>query len=106
MDHETDGRFETEARGADRETLAIIRDQTRQTLELVKALVELLLAKEGGREGPTLEELLAVLIAQQRDILTAVRHLQTDVSAIAQHVLPPGESRLTGATHPNGGARA
>lgn len=106
MDHETEGRFETEAQGGDRETLAIIRDQTRQTLELVKALVELLLAKEGGREGPTLEELLAVLIAQQRDILTGVRHLQTDISAIAQHVLPPGESRLNGATHPNGGARA
>ena len=106
MDHETEDRFETEARGADRETLAIIRDQTRQTLELVKALVELLLAKEGGREGPTLEDLLAVLIAQQRDILTAVRHLQTDISAIAQHVLPPGESRLNGATHPNGGARS
>ena len=106
MDHETEDRFETEARGADRETLAIILDQTRQTLELVKALVELLLAKEGGREGPTLEDLLAVLIAQQRDILTAVRYLQTDISAIAQHVLPPGESRLNGATHPNGGARA
>ena len=105
MDHETEGRTEAETPGADREILAIIRDQTRQTLELVKALVELLLAKEGSREGPTLEELLAVLIAQQRDILTAVRHLQTDVSAIAQHVLPPGESRLTGATHPNGGAR-
>ena len=106
MDHETEGRFETEAQSGDRETLAIIRDQTRQTLELVKALVELLLAKEGGREGPTLEELLAVLIAQQRDILTGVRHLQTDISAIAQHILPPDEARVNGATHPNGGARA
>ncbi len=106
MDHETEGRTEAETPGADHETLAIIRDQTRQTLELVKALVELLLAKEGGREGPTLEELLAVLIAQQRDILTGVRHLQTDISAIAQHVLPPDESRLNGARHPNGGARA
>ena len=106
MDRETEGRFETEAQGGNRETLAIIRDQTRQTLELVKALVELLLAEEGGREGPTLEELLAVLIAQQRDILTGVRHLQTNISAIAQHVLPPGEARLNGANHPNGGARA
>jgi hypothetical protein len=106
MDQETEGRFETEAQGGDRETLAIIRDQTRQTLELVKALVELLLAKEGGREGPTLEELLAVLIAQQRDILTGVRHLQTDISTIARHVRPPDESRLNGARNPNGGARA
>jgi hypothetical protein len=106
MDHETEGLTEAETPGTDREALAIIRDQTRQTLELVKALVELLLAKEGGREGPTLEELLAVLIAQQRDILTGVRHLQTNISAIAQHVLPPDESRLNGATHPNRGARA
>jgi len=106
MDHETEGHTEAETPGADRETLAIIRDQTRQTLELVKALVELLLAKEVGREGPTLEELLAVLIAQQRDILTGVRHLQTDTSAIAQHILPPAESRLNGARHPNEGARA
>ena len=106
MDHETEGRTEAETPGADRETLAIIRDQTRQTLELVKALVELLLAKEGSREGPTLEELLAVLIAQQRDILTAVRHLQTDISAIAQCILGPDEARLNRATHPKGGARA
>ncbi len=106
MDHETEGRTEAETPGEDRETLAIIRDQTRQTLELVKALVELLLAKEGGREGPTLEELLAVLIAQQRDVLTGVRRLQTDISAIAQHILAPDEARLNGAIHPNGGARA
>jgi len=106
MDHETEGRFETEAQGGDRETLAIIRDQTRQTLELVKALVELLLAKEGGREGPTLEELLAVLIAQQRDILTGVRHLHTDISAIAQHVIPPDAVPMNGSGHPAGGARA
>jgi hypothetical protein len=105
MDHETEGRTEAETPGADRETLAIIRDQTRQTLELVKALVELLLAKEGGREGPTLEELLAVLIAQQRDILTGVRHLQTDISAIAQHILGPDAVRMNGSGHPAGGAR-
>ena len=49
----------------------------------MKALVELLLAKEGGREGPTLEELLSALIAQQRDMLTGIRRLQTDVCAIA-----------------------
>ena len=64
MDYPTEASPAAETRGEDRETLAIIRDQTRQTLELVRALIELLLAKEGGREGPTLEELLAVVIAQ------------------------------------------
>ena len=93
MDHPTEAGAAAETQGEDRETLAIIRDQTRQTLELVKALVELLLAKEGGREGPTLEELLAVVIAQQRDVLTGVRRLQTDISAIAQYILGPDEAR-------------
>ena len=106
MDHPTEASPAAETRGEDRETLAIIRDQTRQTLELVRALIELLLAKEGGREGPTLEELLAVVIAQQRDVLTGVRRLQTDISAIAQYILAPDEARLSDASHPKGGARA
>ena len=51
MDHETKGRVETEAQGPDRETLVIIQDQTRQTLELVKALVELLLQRRAVGKG-------------------------------------------------------
>jgi hypothetical protein len=106
MDHETESHTELETQGADRETLAIIQDQTRQTFELVKALVELFLAKEGGRESPTLEELLAALIAQQRDTLIGILRLQTDVSAIAQHILGPDAARLNGSSHPAGGAPA
>ena len=83
MDHETESHTEPETQGADRETLAIIQDQTRQTYELVKALIELFLAKEGGRESPAPVELIAALIAQQRDMLTGIRRLQTDVCAIA-----------------------
>ena len=49
--------------------LAAIHEQVRQTLELVGTIVSLLMPKEGGREGPTLEELLAKLLSQQQQII-------------------------------------
>jgi uncharacterized protein YicC (UPF0701 family) len=105
MAHETETGAEADKRGADREILVTIQDRTRQTLELVKTLVELLVAKEGDREGPTLEELLAVLIAQQRDMLTGIQRLQTDVSAIVQNLLKQDAVGRKGGTYPNGSAR-
>ena len=45
---------ETET-GTIQEALAAIEAQGRQTLELVKALVTLLMPKEGGREGPSFD---------------------------------------------------
>ena len=89
MDRHDDAavRAGTEAQESVQETLKSIQDQTRQTLELVRSLISLLLAKEGGREGPTLEGLIASLIAQQRDALTGIMRIQEDVSAIAIHLL-------------------
>ena len=52
-----------------REMLAAIHEQGRQTYELVRALIALLTPAEGGREGPTLEELLAKIMAQQKEII-------------------------------------
>jgi len=72
--------------GADNR-LAAIEHHTRESLELLRSLVALLLAKEAGHDGPRLEDLLAALIAQQRDMLAAVRLLQSDVTAIANRVL-------------------
>jgi len=83
----------TEAQESVQEILKSIQDQTQQTLELVRSLISLLLAKEGGREGPTLEGLIASLIAQQRDALTGIRRIQEDVSAIAIHLLGPDGSQ-------------
>jgi hypothetical protein len=51
--------------------LAAIYEQGRQTLELVGTIVSLLMPKEGGREGPTLEELLAKLLSQQQQATQA-----------------------------------
>ena len=74
-----------------RETLAIIQDQSRQTLELLRTLIGLILPIVGDREGPPLEDLIATLVAQNRDLLTIARRIQADVRAIGDR-LPAGVS--------------
>ena len=66
-----------------RETLATIQDQSRQTLELLRTLIRLIVPIVGDREGPPLEDLIATLVAQNRDLLTIVRRIQADVRVIA-----------------------
>jgi hypothetical protein len=61
--------------------LAIVRQQTRECLELLRALVGLLLNKP-EREGPTLEDLIAALFGQQRDALVLLRQIASDQGAI------------------------
>nr|WP_294563092.1 hypothetical protein [uncultured Rhodopila sp.] len=61
--------------------LTIIREQTRECLELLRALVSLLVNKP-EREGPTLEDLIAALIAQQRDGLVLLRQIADGQEAI------------------------
>jgi signal transduction histidine kinase len=85
------------------EDLTVIREQTRETLELVRSLVGMLLPKDDD-DGPKLEDLIAALIAQQRDILVATRQIQSDQQAILKHLVGNG---VDGAVreHMNGGAR-
>ena len=71
--------------------LAIIREQTRETLELVRTLVALLLPKEGGRDGPTLEELISVMVAQQRDTLVLLRMIQQGIHTLLDRSGSRGE---------------
>jgi inosine-uridine nucleoside N-ribohydrolase len=88
------GEGPTEAVTADhdiREALATIQDQSRQTLELLRTLIGFLLPIVGDREGPPLEDLIATLVAQNRDLLTIVRRIQADVRVIADR-LPAGVS--------------
>lgn len=59
------------------EQLAALRSEMHELLELVRSLVSLLLPK-GSDDGPKLEDLIAALVAQQRDILIAVRQIQAD----------------------------
>jgi DNA-directed RNA polymerase sigma subunit (sigma70/sigma32) len=85
------------------EDLTVIREQTREILELVRNLVGLLLPKDDG-EGPKLEDLIAALIAQQRDILVSTRQIQSDIQALLKKDGQElGDSREPGEI--NGGAR-
>jgi len=72
-----------------RETLAIIQDQSRQTLELLRTLIGLILPIVGDREGPPLEDLIATLVAQNRDLLTIARRIHADVRAISDRLPAP-----------------
>jgi hypothetical protein len=76
--------------------LAAIAHDTGESLELLRSLVALMLAKEAGHDGPRLEDLIAALVAQQRDMMAALRQLQADVTAIARHVLDEPDRGLNG----------
>jgi hypothetical protein len=85
------GKDATEAEAGDhedsiRETLATILEQTRQTLELLRTLIGLIVPIVGDREGPPLEDLIATLVAQNRDLLTIARRIQADVRAIGDRL--------------------
>ena len=69
--------------GTTHDLLAAIHDQGRQTLELVKALIGLLTPK-GDRQGPTLEELLAKIMAQQTQIITIGKMTQGDLDRLGK----------------------
>jgi hypothetical protein len=67
-----------------RELLAAIHEQGRLTLELLGTIVTLLMPKEGGREGPTLEELLAKLLSQQQQIIMIGEATQADIDRLGK----------------------
>ena len=73
-----------EAADTTHDLLAAIHEQGRQTLELVGTIVSLLMPKEGGREGPTLEELLAKLLSQQQQIIVIGKATQADVDLLGK----------------------
>ncbi|MDE1905046.1 MAG: hypothetical protein KGH75_01165 [Rhodospirillales bacterium] len=87
------------------EVLAILREESREQLELLRTLVRLLLPKADD-DGPKLEDLIAALVAQQRDILLAIRQVQSDVIALhEQREGVGGDSSETGHLNGNGAAR-
>ena len=71
----------------------IIKEQTRETLALLRQLVEMLLPK-GDPDKPKLEDLIAALVAQQARILAIVGQLRLDMAAVLE-VLPPPAGGLT-----------
>jgi hypothetical protein len=65
----------------DRDILVAIENQTRTTLELVRSLVALMMPK-GDRTGPTLEQMLANIMAQQREIIRQIQESRDLLSEI------------------------
>ena len=104
------GKDATEAKAGDhedsiRETLATILEQTRQTLELLRTLIGLIVPIVGDREGPPLEDLIATLVAQNRDLLTIARRIQADVRAISDRLSTGVSSEQNGHGESSGAAR-
>ena len=63
--------------------LAIIREQTRDILALMRQLIELLLPK-GDPDGPKLEDLIAAMVAQQARTLVVCQQISTDVQVLLE----------------------
>ena len=76
--------------------LAAIEYNTRESLELLRSLMTLLLAKETGYEGPRLEDLVATIIAQQRELLAVQRAMQRDITAMANRLFAADHESLSG----------
>lgn len=89
-----------DADGGKESDLVIIREQTRECLELLRALVGLLVNKP-EREGPTLDDLIAALVAQQRDALVLLRQIASDQGAILDRLptLPVDGARASANGH-------
>jgi hypothetical protein len=85
-------------------TLAAIHDQTRESLNLLRSLVNLLVQQHSLRDGPPLEELITTLIVQQREILTIVQHTRADVGALHDRLADSGSLKPAGDAVPNGRA--
>ena len=93
------GRDATEAEAGDhdiREILATIQEQSRQTLELLRTLIGFIVPIVGDREGPPLEDLIATLVAQNRDLLTIARRIHTEVRAIGDRLRAVVSTEQTG----------
>jgi hypothetical protein len=69
--------------GTTHDILVAIHEQGRQTLELVKALLGLLIPK-AEPDGPSLEELLAKIMAQQTQIITIGKTTQAELDRLGK----------------------
>ena len=70
------------APSSDREVLEQIHALAAESHELLRSLVQMLLPKAEPRDGPSLEELLAALLASQRDQTVMLRQIGADLSAL------------------------
>jgi hypothetical protein len=79
-----------------RAVLATIEGQTRQTLELLRTLIGLIVPMVDERDGPPLEDLIATLVAQNRDLLAIARRTLVDVRVIGDRLGASGGQEENG----------
>lgn len=75
------------------EEIATVSAQQRETLALVRQLIEMLLPK-GDPDKPKLEDLIAALVGQQGKILLILRQLSLDMKALLERGPEDGKGRL------------
>ena len=78
------------------EILAQLEEQGRQTQDLVRSLVTLLLPKQGNRDGPTLEEMLAAMLAQQQKLIGIAEATQSSVERLGETLPDAVAEAMTG----------
>jgi hypothetical protein len=78
-----------------RAEVAEVREQGRLTLELVRVILELVRPKD-NRGGPTLDELLATMIVQLRELTTIARATQAAIARLEQRSGPNGAATTIG----------
>ena len=78
-----------------RAEVAEVREQGRVTLELLRVILELVRPKD-NRGGPTLDELLATMIVQLRELTTIARAIQAAVGRLEQRSGPNGAATTIG----------
>ena len=96
--NDTEERNFDQDEGGTTNDIPVIREQTFESLQILRNLLSLMMPKEDDG-GPKLVDLIAALVAQQRDILTGIGRLQSDMNALFdridgktgsdnQHVMP------------------
>ena len=85
-----------EEQGGRGDDLTVVRDQTHECLELLRSLVALMLSRQGERDGPMLEDLIAALVAQQREMLAGIGRIEHALQALTKHIEGGGSVRPNG----------
>lgn len=89
------------ARSTMTDRIAVIAEQQRETLALLRQLIEMLLP--GADPGkPKLEDLIAALVGQQTRMLVLLTQIGSDVSALLDRFAPEDGGRPNGPPATNG----
>jgi DNA-directed RNA polymerase sigma subunit (sigma70/sigma32) len=91
--NDTDEQIGDEDQSEQGKDLAIIREQTSETLQILRNLLSMMMPKEDDG-SPKLVDLIAALVAQQRDILVGIKRVQTDMNALLDRLDGEAEAQI------------